>query len=59
MTSTLIAGVAIGLLVAVFADTVLHPTARVAYCSMGFMVAIVWIKVIADEVVQVLQVSVF
>jgi solute carrier family 24 (sodium/potassium/calcium exchanger), member 6 len=33
-----------------------HPMARLARCSMGFVVAVVWIRVIADEVVNVLQV---
>lgn len=59
MISTAVAGVAIGLLVAVFADKGIHPSARMARCSMGFLVAIVWIMAIADEVVQVLQVRVF
>ena len=29
-----------------------------ARCSMGFLVAVVWIMAIADEVVNVLQVSI-
>lgn len=40
----------------VFADKGAHPTAQMARCSMGFLVAIVWIMAIADEVVNVLQV---
>ncbi|KAJ7494690.1 Sodium/calcium exchanger protein-domain-containing protein [Mycena galericulata] len=33
----------------------IHPTFRMARCSVGFFVAIVWIMAIADEVVKVLQ----
>lgn len=51
-----VAGLAVALLVLIFADKGMHPTARMARCSMGFLVAIVWIMAIADEVVQVLQV---
>lgn len=43
------------ILVAVFSLKGEHPTARLARCSMGFIVAIVWIMAIADEVVEVLQ----
>jgi sodium/potassium/calcium exchanger 6 len=50
------AGLAMAILVAVFADEGNHPTSRMARCSMGFLVAIVWIMAIADEVVNVLQV---
>ncbi|KAG6816880.1 hypothetical protein H0H87_002000 [Tephrocybe sp. NHM501043] len=32
-----------------------HPTAKLARCSMGFLVAMVWIMAIADEIVVVLQ----
>ena len=46
-----------GVLVAVFAQKGTHPTARLARCTMGFVVAIVWIMAIADEVVEVLQVN--
>lgn len=46
-----------GILVAVFSYNGEHPTARLARCTMGFIVAIVWIMAIADEVVEVLQVS--
>ncbi|KAH7930172.1 hypothetical protein BV22DRAFT_1191449 [Leucogyrophana mollusca] len=55
LLGTGIAGVATGLLVLIFADGGAHPTARMARCSMGFLVAIVWIMAIADEVVNVLQ----
>lgn len=51
-----VAGTAIGILVAVFSQKGEHPTARLARCTMGFIVAIVWIMAIADEVVAVLQV---
>ncbi|KAF8896403.1 Sodium/calcium exchanger protein-domain-containing protein [Infundibulicybe gibba] len=50
-----VAGLTAGILVAVFGDKGDHPTARMARCSMGFIVAIVWIMAIADEVVNVLQ----
>ncbi|KAI5982685.1 Sodium/calcium exchanger protein-domain-containing protein [Pisolithus marmoratus] len=52
---TVAGGIVVGLLVLLFADDGFHPTARVARCSMGFFVAIVWIMAIADEVVNVLQ----
>ncbi|KAI6169159.1 Sodium/calcium exchanger protein-domain-containing protein [Pisolithus thermaeus] len=52
---TAIGGIAVGLLVLIFADDGFHPTARMMRCSMGFFVAIVWIMAIADEVVNVLQ----
>ncbi|KAJ3551558.1 hypothetical protein NM688_g4631 [Phlebia brevispora] len=50
-----VAGAAVGILVAVFSQKGEHPTARLARCTMGFIVAIVWIMAIADEVVEVLQ----
>jgi sodium/potassium/calcium exchanger 6 len=34
-----------------------HPFTRILLCLMGFVVAVVWIMAIADEVVQVLVVS--
>ncbi|KAG6329041.1 hypothetical protein ID866_10048 [Astraeus odoratus] len=49
-----IGGMAIGLLVVVFSDEKAYPTAQMARCSIGFLVAIVWIMAIADEV-NVLQ----
>ncbi|KII89956.1 hypothetical protein PLICRDRAFT_40138 [Plicaturopsis crispa FD-325 SS-3] len=55
LIATAISGLAVAALVAIFADRGEHPTARMARCSMGFMVAIVWIMAIADEVVNVLQ----
>ncbi|PFH52952.1 hypothetical protein AMATHDRAFT_1684 [Amanita thiersii Skay4041] len=48
-------GLALAILVAVFADRGDHPTGKIARCSMGFLVSIVWIMAIADEVVNVLQ----
>ena len=56
---TLFSGSILATLVAVFADKGNHPTARIARCSMGFFVSIVWIMAIADEVVNVLQVPEF
>lgn len=56
MMATAIAGFAIGVLVLIFSKNGAHPSARMARCSMGFFVAIVWIMAIADEVVEVLQV---
>ncbi|KAJ7475807.1 Sodium/calcium exchanger protein-domain-containing protein [Mycena latifolia] len=50
-----IAGFVASVLVALFADNGEHPTFRMARCSMGFFVAVVWIMAIADEVVKVLQ----
>jgi hypothetical protein len=52
-----LSGLVIAILVAIFADRGNDPAARIARTSMGFFVAIVWIMAIADEVVQVLQVS--
>ena len=51
-----VAGLTASVLVVVFADQGTHPAARMARCSMGFVVAIVWIMAIADEVVNVLKV---
>ncbi|KAF8071735.1 Sodium/calcium exchanger protein-domain-containing protein [Lyophyllum atratum] len=50
-----IGGFVTAVLVIASADKGDHPTARMARCSMGFLVAIVWIMAIADEVVNVLQ----
>ncbi|KIM85010.1 hypothetical protein PILCRDRAFT_817849 [Piloderma croceum F 1598] len=55
MIAAAVAGLTVAIIVAVFADKGAHPSARMARCSMGFLVAIVWIMAIADEVVQVLQ----
>lgn len=53
--ATLVAGLAIGTLVIIFADTGLSAAGRMTRCSIGFVVSIVWIMAIADEVVSVLQ----
>lgn len=53
---TIVCGLAVAALVLVFSDGGSHPTARMARCSMGFLVAIAWIMAIADEAVNVLQV---
>ncbi|CAL1716757.1 unnamed protein product [Somion occarium] len=50
-----VSGATFGILVAVFAKHGETSAARLARCAMGFIVAIVWIMAIADEVVQVLQ----
>ncbi len=51
-----ITGLTSAILVAVFAQKGNNVPARLARCSMGFVVAIVWIMAIADEVVEVLTV---
>ena len=55
--ATLVVGLALGTLVIIFADTGLSSAGRMIRCSLGFLVAIVWIMAIADEVVNVLQVG--
>ncbi|KAL4252330.1 Ca(2+):cation antiporter (CaCA) family protein [Abortiporus biennis] len=50
-----IAGAAFAIMVAVFAKHGDSSAARLTRCTMGFIVAIVWIMAIADEVVEVLQ----
>ncbi|CAA7267160.1 unnamed protein product [Cyclocybe aegerita] len=55
LLGTGVAGLAVGILVLFFSDKGSSPAARMARCSMGFCVAIVWIMAIADEVVNVLQ----
>ncbi len=52
-----LAGVVAGVSVAIFADKGNHPWWLLARCSMGFLVAVVWIMAIADEVVSILRVS--
>ena len=52
-----LAGLAAGISVARFADKGDHRGWLLARCSMGFLVAVVWIMAIADEVVNILQVS--
>lgn len=55
--ATLAIGLAFGALVMIFADTGLSAAGRMIRCSLGFLVSIVWIMAIADEVVNVLQVG--
>ncbi|KDR76331.1 hypothetical protein GALMADRAFT_226030 [Galerina marginata CBS 339.88] len=55
LIGTLIVGLIVGALVVIYMDRGNSVTARMARCSMGFTVAIVWIMAIADEVVNVLQ----
>ncbi|KAF8206423.1 Sodium/calcium exchanger protein-domain-containing protein [Mycena galopus ATCC 62051] len=50
-----IVGFAASVLVALFGNNGENPSFRMARCSIGFIVAIVWIMAIADEVVKVLQ----
>ncbi|KAI0264495.1 Sodium/calcium exchanger protein-domain-containing protein [Gloeopeniophorella convolvens] len=50
-----LAGLAAGSLVVLFADNGKRQEWHLARCSMGFLVAMVWIMAIADEVVSVLQ----
>jgi len=52
-----LAGIVAGVSVAIFADKGNHPWWLTARCSMGFLVAVVWIMAIADEVVSILRVS--
>ncbi|KAL1682967.1 Sodium/calcium exchanger protein-domain-containing protein [Schizophyllum commune] len=55
LLASVIAGLTIGIMVTVFGDKGDNPTFRMVRCSMGFLVAVVWIMAIADEVVDVLQ----
>lgn len=55
--ATFVVGLSLGAFVIIFADTGLSPAGRMIRCSLGFLVAIVWIMAIADEVVNVLQVG--
>jgi solute carrier family 24 (sodium/potassium/calcium exchanger), member 6 len=50
------AGISAGVIVLIFADTGADTAGRLARCFMGFIVAVVWIMIIADEVVSVLKV---
>ena len=52
-------GISTGALVLVFADKGDNVAGRLTRCFMGFVVAVVWIMEIADEVVSVLKVCVF
>jgi sodium/potassium/calcium exchanger 6 len=56
MVSAAIAGFVASILVVMYANHGTNPAFRMTRCSMGFLVAVVWIMAIADEVVKVLQV---
>lgn len=45
-------------LVSIFSDRGNDANARMARCFMGFVVAVIWIMAIADEVVNVLKVPI-
>lgn len=55
--AAVVSGVSMSALVLVFSPDGKHPVVRTALCLVGFVVAMVWIMSIADEVVQVLDVS--
>ncbi|RPD61064.1 hypothetical protein L226DRAFT_462458 [Lentinus tigrinus ALCF2SS1-7] len=55
LLATGVAGFTAAILVSVFADEGRSPAAQLSRCAMGFVVAVVWIMAIADEVVKVLQ----
>ncbi|KAH0832911.1 Sodium/calcium exchanger protein-domain-containing protein [Lanmaoa asiatica] len=55
LAGTALGGFVLALLVLAFSKVGLHPTSQMARCSMGFLVSVVWIMAIADEVVNVLQ----
>ncbi|KAF8557459.1 hypothetical protein OG21DRAFT_1595966 [Imleria badia] len=57
LAGTVLGGSLLALLVLAFSNMGSHPTAQMARCSMGFLVSVVWIMAIADEVVNVLQVT--
>ena len=59
LAGTALGGFVFALLVLAFAKLGAHPVAQLARCSMGFIVSVVWIMLIADEVVNVLQVTDF
>ncbi|KAI0077900.1 hypothetical protein K474DRAFT_1661136 [Panus rudis PR-1116 ss-1] len=50
-----VSGTTLAILVAVFAKDGTSPGSRLVRCTMGFIVAVVWIMAIADEVVEVLK----
>jgi len=54
-----LAGLAAGILVALFAGKGDNRGWLLVRCTMGFLVAVVWIMAIADEVVNILQTSGF
>lgn len=55
--TTLAASLLAGVLVIVFANRGNDQAGKLIRCFLGFFVAVVWIMAIADEVVNVLQVS--
>ncbi|KAI1797387.1 Sodium/calcium exchanger protein-domain-containing protein [Ganoderma leucocontextum] len=55
LLATSVTGLTAAILVTVFADKGHSPAAQLTRCAMGFVVAVVWIMAIADEVVKVLQ----
>lgn len=54
---TALGGFVLALLVVAFPSMGLYPAAQMARCSMGFVVSVVWIMAISDEVVNLLQVT--
>ncbi|KAF8515394.1 Sodium/calcium exchanger protein-domain-containing protein [Hysterangium stoloniferum] len=50
-----VAGIVAGIFVLIFGHKGNHPSGRLARCFMGFLVAVVWIMAIADEVISVLK----
>ena len=56
LLATFVAGISAGVLVFFFAKTGRTTAGRIVRSLMGFVVAMVWIMAIADEVVRVLQV---
>jgi len=55
LAGTALGGCVLAVLVLAFSHLGSHPVAQMARCSMGFLVSIMWIMAIADEVVNVLQ----
>lgn len=59
LAGTALGGFILALFVLAFSSARLHPTAQIVRCCMGFLVSVVWIMAIADEVVNLLQVTDF
>lgn len=59
VVGTAFGGFAFALLVLAFPSAGSRPIGQMARCSMGFLVSVMWIMAIADEVVNVLQVIYF
>ncbi|KAF8127012.1 Sodium/calcium exchanger protein-domain-containing protein [Boletus edulis] len=57
LAGTVLGGSVLALLVLMFSAESSRPAAQMARCSLGFLVSIVWIMAIADEVVNLLQVT--